>query len=180
MNPDHLHNLARRQWLAIEPDDQYAARYAAAMEATLTSSGKAAPRPRAWITALLEYEDFTAREQRAPRESTRARATLSDDERHLGEWARYQRRFEDRLNAYQRARLDVSPAFAWDIRASAWHRSLQACLVHRARAGELPRLNGSDGEEFRLARWLGRQLRELQLGRLDATRANQLKELLRR
>ncbi|MBM7827694.1 helicase associated domain-containing protein [Microbacterium aurum] len=129
---------------------------------------------------MLLYEAFTELEGRTPRESTRARATLSDDERHLGEWARYQRRHEKQLNVYQHARLDVSPAFAWDIRAAAWERSFETCLAHRARTGKLPRLNGADPEEFALARWLGRQLRELQLGRLDATRGRQLEALLRR
>ncbi len=180
LNPAHLHNLAKARWLASEPNDPQAARYAAAMEAILINEGQIPARPRVWIEALLGYEHWTAAEHRPPRENTRARETLSDHERHLGEWARYQRRFEERLNAYQRARLDLSPAFSWDIRASAWQQSFQACLAHRARTGELPRLNGADRQEFDLARWLGRQLRDLQLGRLEERRADRLRELLRR
>ncbi len=88
---------------------------------------------------------------RAPRENTRARTTLGDEERRLGEWARYQRRFEDQLNAYQRARLDVSPAFDWDPLESVWRTNLAACVTFVKDMGDLPRLNGEDAREFALA-----------------------------
>lgn len=182
MNPDpaQLHKLARERWLASETEDPLAERYSAAMESILTGSGHGAARPLTWARCLLRYEMFTAARGSAPRDGIRAETSVDGVERRLGGWARYQRRSADRINAYQRARLDVSPAFAWDERASAWQRSLRACLEHRMRTGELPHLNGMDPIEFALARWLGRQLRALQQGQLEEFRAQQLNDLLGR
>lgn len=107
------------------------------------------------------------------------KATLTDEERNLGEWARYQRRFEDRLNAYQRARLDVSPAFDWDPLEHIWNERFAACVAFFEKTGTLPRLNAADTAEFTLARWLGRQLHRLKTGRLEQKRADALHRLLR-
>lgn len=178
LTPAQLHDLATDRWLTSQPDDPLAARYYAAMKAMLTDGGTVPARPLAWARSILRYEQFTTAQDRTPRQKIRRDASSSDSERHLGEWARYQRRSIDRLNAYQRARLDVSPAFAWDVQASAWERSFRACVAHRVRTGELPHLDHTDPKEFALARWLGRQLRELQQGRLEQWRAQQLTELL--
>lgn len=178
MNHDHLHALADSIWRATDPDNSAAARYARAVIAHLTGAPVRQVRATNWITSLHQYEQFWDAHGRTPRENTRARHTLPDDERHLGEWARYQRRYEERLNPYQRARLEVSPAFEWDLRAANWHRNLTACHLHRLRTGTLPRLNGDDPIEFALARWLGRQLRRLQTGHLDPTHTEQLNTLL--
>lgn len=132
-----------------------------------------------WVRTLLRFEDFTALEGRTPRENTRLRGTIPAPERRLGEWARYQRRFEDGLTAYQRARLDVSPCFEWDIGESAWKSRSDACVRFRLQHGRLPVLTNRDGDEFALARWLGRQLRALQLGVLDPGRAPHIEKLLR-
>src|SRR5690606_11133766 len=99
-------------------------------------------------------------------------------ERRLGEWARYQRRFEADLTGYQRARLCVSPAFEWDPWEANWERQLDGCRQYFAREGRLPILTGTDPAEFRLARWLARALRQRQNGRLDSQRSKALAELL--
>jgi hypothetical protein len=133
-----------------------------------------------WLRALYLYEGFHRVHDRTARENTRNRATLPPSERRLGEWARYQRRFEDALNSYQRIRLDVSPAFVWDLHNNAWQLNLEACAQHLYNTGNLPILNGADPAEFRLARWLGRQLRQLQTGTLAPQRVLPLRALLGR
>ncbi|HWL77594.1 hypothetical protein [Microbacterium sp.] len=178
LNYAHLHALADTLWRITDPDDPHAARYSDAAHRLLTGASPRHARPSNWITTLHRYETFFEDHGRAARENTRARHTLTDDERHLGEWARYQRRYEDHLNPYQRARLEVSPAFEWDPRSANWHRNLTSCHLHRLRTGGLPRLNGDDPDEFALARWLGRQLHRLQHGQLDPLRAERLHALL--
>jgi len=178
VTPEHLHALARTIWLNTDPDDTRAARSAEAVDRHFTGQPATRARATRWITTLHNYEAFQAMAGRTPRENTRARHTLDADERHLGEWARYQRRFEEHLNAYQRARLEVSPAFEWDLRAANWNRNLTAAHAHRQRTGTLPRLNSADPREFALGRWLGRALRDLHDKKLPADRANQLHELL--
>lgn len=178
LNFAELHALADTIWRATDPGDARATRSAAAAEDVLRGAAVRYVRATKWSLSLHCYEQFWSDHARTPRENTRARDTLPDGERHLGEWARYQRRFEEHLDPYQRSRLEVSPAFEWDIRAVNWNRNLAACHAHRYRTGHLPRLNGDDPVEFALARWLGRQLRRLQTGNLDPERARRLHTLL--
>ena len=96
----------------------------------------------------------------------------------MGEWARYQRRFDEKLCRYQVIRLDVSPAFVWDPQEHLWQQNFAACVAHFRMTGRMPFLNGSDQSEFACARWLGRQLRQMQTGSLQASRATQIAELL--
>lgn len=131
-----------------------------------------------WVRALGAYEDFWRETGRTPRENTRNRASLPAAERRLGEWARYQRRFEDGLSRYQEIRLDISPAFAWDPHHQSWQQNFDSCTRHVSETGQLPYLNAADPSEFALARWLGRQLRQLQTGTLLPDRADKLPELL--
>jgi hypothetical protein len=131
-----------------------------------------------WVTKLHSYEDFWRTEGRSPRENTRDLATLPAPERRLGQWGRYQRRFEENLCRYQEIRLDVSPAFRWDPHEEGWQARLDACLSHRNTTGRLPYLNSSDPIEFAHARWLGRQLRQLQRGTQSPTRAVRLTAFL--
>ena len=177
---EELHTLADAAREAIDPHDMEGLRYSDATSRLLAGRGVIYPRATKWIMTLHAYEQFMNEHGKRPRENTRARHTLSAEERHLGEWARYQRRFEDRLNAYQIARLEVSTAFEWDPRSATWNARLAACNEHRQRTGQLPRLLNSDPTEFALARWLGRQLRNLQAGRLEDTRTQRLTALLRR
>lgn len=135
-------------------------------------------RPTNWVLALRSFEAFAGAEGRTPRENTRVRGSIPAPERRLGEWARYQRRFEDGLCAYQRARLDVSPHFVWDIGESAWKHQFDACVRFRLSHRRLPALTSRDDEEFALARWLGRQLKGLQLGLLRSDRTSRIEQLL--
>jgi len=178
VTPDELHELADAARRAIGPDDPHSLRYSEAAADVIAGRPARYPRATNWIMALHAYEKFTSDHGRWPRENTRARHTLGSAERHLGEWARFQRRFEDRLNTYQWGRLDVSPAFEWDPHATIWSTRLAACRDHQRLTGQLPRLNGADPTEFALARWLGRQLLSLQKGRLDAAKAQQITRLL--
>ncbi|KQW06443.1 hypothetical protein ASC66_08120 [Leifsonia sp. Root4] len=131
-----------------------------------------------WASALHRYETFWRENGRTPRENTRDQSTLPAAERRLGEWARHQRRFDDMLCVYQRIRLEVSPAFAWDSLEDLWQAHLLACAAHREQVGDLPRLHATDAVEFALARWLGRQLRRLKAGTLPEHRVALLTELL--
>lgn len=177
--PEELHARAERLLRAAGTVDPISQRFAASV--TLALDGDVVRQRRAlnWITSLHEYEEHWRRVGRTPRENTRARATLSDDERNLGEWARYQRRFEEQLNTYQRCRLDVSPAFEWDPLETLWHAQFAAVVQFVDAHGQLPRLHAGDRVEFVLARWLGRQLRRLQMGLLDQNRADAIHRLLR-
>lgn len=179
MDLDHLHALADSLRLAQHADDLAGAIYSLT-EAAILDGSNAHHRAAEWVRSLHRYELFWRERGRAPREKTSARATLDADERHLGEWARYQRRHQHRLNSYQRARLEVSPAFEWDPREAEWRRTFDAIRNHACTYGELPRLNRDDPTEFALARWLGRQLRLLQRGALTDSRAQLIHELLRR
>lgn len=175
---EELHALADALRQAIDARDQEGRRYSEEASRLLADERVLYPRAVKWSMSLLAYEQFHRDTGRRPRENTRARHTLGKNERHLGEWARYQRRFEDRLNAYQLARLEVSPAFDWDPRGAIWERRLAACLEHQRRTGKLPTHAASDPVEFAHARWLGRQLRSLQTGRLDPQRVEGLRTLL--
>lgn len=178
MDDKELHALADALRMTIDPHDHEGLRYSDAASRLLTQQKALYPRATKWSMALLGYERFYRDHGRRARENTRARHTLGDVERHLGEWARYQRRFESRLNAYQLARLEVSPAFDWDPRGATWDRQLAGCVEHRRRTGRLPTHAVSDPTELALARWLARQLRSLQKGRLDPDRAGRLSLLL--
>jgi hypothetical protein len=131
-----------------------------------------------WVNTLHRHEQFWRDHERSPREKTRNLATLPDVERRLGEWGRYQRRTRKLLVHYQLIRLDVSPSFSWDPQESAWIANFDACARHKRMNGSLPHLNSTDRDEFVLARWLGRQLRQLQSGTMPEGRAAILRSLL--
>jgi hypothetical protein len=134
-----------------------------------------------WARSLATYEDFwrTSNPNRTPRENTRNRESLSQEERNHGEWARRQRRFTEHLSAFQIARLNVSPAFRWDPMQSTWATRLQECQIFFEKMGRLPILNSADPHEYHLARWLNHQLRQLRDGSLSPARAVALDKLLR-
>lgn len=177
--PTELHNHADAFWRSTHPDDAVAAQYAEA--AALLFSGRSGAHRRAsnWVCTLHRYEDHWRETGHAPREKTRAMASLPTEERNLGEWARYQRRFKDQLNAYQHARLDVSPAFEWDPLEALWRARFIDCVTFVRANRRLPRLHADERDEFVLARWLGRQMHRLQTGQLDQKRTDELQALLR-
>jgi len=135
-------------------------------------------RANTWVVKLHRYEDFWRVEGRSPRENTRSLSTLPIPERRLGQWGRYQRRVEENLSRYQEIRLDVSPAFRWDPHEEAWQARIDSCIQHREATGRLPYLNSTDPVEFAHARWLARQLRQLQRGTQPPTRAVRLTAFL--
>lgn len=177
--PDELHAHADALWRSTHHSDPAAERYAYAAARLLTGRTSSQRRATNWISVLHSYEDHWRLVGQSPREKTRAMASLSAEERNLGEWARYQRRFEDQLNAYQRARLDVSPAFEWDPLEALWRARFIECLSFVQANRRLPRLHADERVEFVLARWLGRQMQRLQTGRLDQKRTDELQGLLR-
>ncbi|MGP6178554.1 hypothetical protein ACTU6U_14780 [Microbacterium sp. A196] len=174
-----LHAHADALWRPTHPDDLAAARYADAAALLLSGRPGAQRRATNWAATLHRYEDHWREVGHAPREKTRAMASLPTKERNLGEWARYQRRFEDQLNAYQSARLDLSPAFEWDPLETLWRARFIECVTFVQANRRLPRLHADDRVEFASARWLGRQLLRLQDGRLDQKRTEELHGLLR-
>ena len=141
-------------------------------------SAEPGARQLSWVGKLHTYEEFTRQHGRAPRENTRNREALPAEERRMGEWARYQRRRGEHLCSFQKARLEMSPAFQWDPQEAAWDAQFNACVKHATRCGRLPILNSADPVEFASARWLGRQLRQLKLGTLRLGRAERIRELL--
>lgn len=176
-----LYQAAHEMWAAMpDPDRPQSEQYQAADETLSRGHHGDAIRARAgnWVRTLHRYEAFWRRHGSSPRENTRNRSSLSSIERRLGEWARYQRRFEANLSAYQHARLTVSPAFAWDPHGSAWSEQLMRCHDQLARNRRLPYLNSQDAAEFTAARWLNRQIGELHQRLLDRDRQQKLHALL--
>lgn len=184
-SPAALYEEAAALWQSLSDEDPDRSILYCEAERRLVTSGLSsdtagARRAQNWVVALRRYEDFWRAWSRTPRENTRNRDRLPAAERRLGEWARYQRRFEDGLSLYQRIRCDVSPAFVWDLQENAWHTKWVQCSQLLENSGRLPYLNSADQDEFALARWLGRQLRQNQSGTLPEQRRKSLNELLRR
>ncbi|TQO18860.1 hypothetical protein FB472_0387 [Rhodoglobus vestalii] len=131
-----------------------------------------------WTSKLYRYELFAAESGRTPREHTRNRATLPAEERRLGEWGGYQRRMQDRLTRFQWIRLDFSSAFEWDPNDSKWQVRLDEYRAHLESTGRQPFHNSGDPHEFRVARWVARQLYSMRSGTLPAERVIQFESLI--
>lgn len=181
-SPIELHEKARTLWFQVGDVDPESEQYETAdhRRASGAEANRAVGFRRSanWADALHRYEEFWRANEHTPRENTRNRSTLPNNERRLGEWARHQRRFDDRLTAYQRIRLDVSPAFEWDPHESRWRINLAASIQHVQTNGRLPRLTSADPAEFALGRWLGGQLRQLKSGTLSRDREAHINALL--
>jgi len=181
-SPANLHAMAVALWERQHDRDPRSELYAAADATTPTEGvsdgGSGTQRATNWAAALARYEDFWRSTGNTARENTRDRTTLPATERRLGEWARYQRRFEETLCQFQRIRLDLSPAFAWDPWGARWEDNYRDCVGFVDRNGTLPLLTRHDTEQFGLARWLNRQLRLLKTGSLYEDRADLITRLL--
>lgn len=181
--PKELHARALALYTQGGDGDERSALYAQADErvangiSPLRRAGT--KRPANWAAGLHKYEDFWREYCRRPREHTRNGATLRPGESRMGAWATYQRKFEDNLCRYQKIRLDISPAFDWDIHDGDWQRTFDGWISQGQKTGRRPYLNGSDEIEFGRARWHNRQLRQLQDGTLSASRAKRIAETLR-
>ncbi len=177
-----LHRRAFEAWAAEATVSDASMSYVMAergrVSAGRPNDGRTPKRAVNWVQTLHRYEDFWGVNGRSPRENTRNRDDLPDNERRMGEWARYQRRFSSRLTAYQVIRLDVSPAFQWEPQDAAWRLRLEECVAHVSATGQLPYLSSRSGAEFALARWLGRQLRDRRAGVLTEDRDKLLRDFL--
>jgi hypothetical protein len=142
------------------------------------SSSAISKRAFNWTSKLYRYELFTAENGRTPRENTRNRVSLPPGERRLGEWAGYQRRMQDRLSRFQWIRLDLSSAFEWDPLESQWQSRLEEYRSFVSAHGRQPFLNPEEPSEFRLARWVARQLDSLRIGSLPLDRAMRFEQLV--
>ena len=175
--------LAQRSaWMATDDhDDDVSRQYYEAENALhaghITGHGR---RALAWAIALRAYESFWATNGVTARENTRNRSTLPPEERRMGEWARYQRRYRGALCAYQQCRLDASLAFDWDPQQAAWDRHLRACIEHRRETGRLPQVGAHRPQEHTHARWLNRQLALAQTRQLPGNRVAKLNDFLDR
>lgn len=180
-SPTSLHIRAIKLWPTGQPWDPSSVQFRDSEAAVLDPGNPRAVSTRSikWIANLHRHEQFWRGHGRSPRERTRDLSTLPAFERRLGEWARYQRRTEERLCAFQVIRLDVSPSFRWDPQETRWTHSWEACARHLRKTGSLPRLNSVDAAEFALARWLGRQLRLRRIGMLLPERADRLDRMVR-
>lgn len=182
--PAALHLSAVDRWEQLDDRDPRSRDYvtADALIANGGTTGRAGASKLAdkWVRLLSRYEAFWREFLVPPRENTRERATLPPAERRLGEWARYQRRFEDGLTLFQKVRLDVSPAFSWDPWGARWAENFARCEAFFDSHDTLPRLTNGNPDEFALARWLNRQLYLLKTGALVGARAERVKALLAR
>jgi hypothetical protein len=182
----NLHATAFKLWKREHTHDARSVRFAQTAEVVanrdpndaVPASAQLSRSAIRWLDALDAYETFWLDYGRTPRENTRDKAALPPVERRLGEWGRYQRRFVEKLCRFQVIRLDVSPAFVWDLHNAVWQKNFDACIHQFRVTGRLPYLNGADQVEFLLARWLGRQLTQYRIGALDTFRASQLALLL--
>jgi hypothetical protein len=180
-----LHERALFLWRAKGELDQQSERAAAACRAVAfrlpVAWDGAINLALKWARSLAEYEEFcrTSPQNRAPRENTRNRESLPKQERNLAQWARYQRRFNLHLSAFQIERLKISPAFHWDPVESTWKVRLQQCRIFFEEASRLPILNSADPREYQLARWLNHQLHHLRAGSLSPARATMLDSFFR-
>lgn len=175
-----LPSIADLAWAGLQGDidSRSSDYYSAELEAAHATGLPCLARASKWIRRLHEFELFWASSGRHPRENTRDRSVIPVAERRMGEWARYQRRFEPDLCAFQRARLDLSAAFEWDPLDAAWESNLRVCGTYLTELGRLPILTTANRDEFRAARWLGRQLDARRAGRLVQDRAGSIDQLL--
>lgn len=178
LDPTGLHTAAVQRWNDTNPTARTGDALISAEAELIAGHAVTEPRPRKWVLALYRYELLWRSTGRTPRENTRARGTLTAEERRLADWARYQRRTEQDLTTYQLIRLDASPAFRWDPRGEHWQSRLNACITFHGVEGRLPMLSSSSPDEFALARWMGRQMRRRQQHELSPEQAAALDALM--
>lgn len=137
-------------------------------------------RPAVWVRTVRLLHAFTVREGRLPRENNRlGRQEITDEERRLAEWVRYQRRPATRASHcdYQRRRLEAVPGFRWDPIGQAWMTNLEAYRVFTAARRRAPSSRSLDAGERRLAVWAAKQRFHRKRGRLAAGRVAALNRL---
>ncbi|MET3769832.1 hypothetical protein ABIB15_002536 [Marisediminicola sp. UYEF4] len=129
-----------------------------------------------WVVLLRSFERFESRENRLPRENNRLPpGSISDEERTLAEWRKYQLRAatRERHCDYQRRRLESIPGFTWTPLEDRWNQQY-AEYVGFVEAHREPRRRSPDPLERRLAAWWERQRRARSRGTLPEERAARL------
>lgn len=127
--------------------------------------------PLNWVTRMHELEHFQMVNDRLP-----SRGARDSKERALAAWARRQRDRDDHT-VFQRARLDVSPAFTENSHDAAWLARAARLRDVILTTGEPPRWLDSDPEQYRLREWWTRQLHQLRYGALAPHQAAIITEL---
>ncbi|MCY7286945.1 MAG: helicase associated domain-containing protein [Cryobacterium sp.] len=170
--------LAAQKPSAPGSDDERSLRYFA-VEDALRSGRAVDERNRLitdWVDSLLKFEVFAHREGRLPRENNRlARDEISETERTLTGWSRYQRRPAARAAhcRYQALRLESIPGFRWDPLEQQWRDMCDAYFRFVALHGA-PALRRPEPHERSLAGWAARQRRAHALGNLSPARVAEL------
>ena len=168
-----LHQKAANRTSAIRSQDDKSACGFERAERFLLGLRRRAPRrtPLNWVLRLHQLEAFHRSVGRPP-----SRRADTPDERALAAWVRRQR---DRgnLTAFQRARLDVSPAFTRSTHDSAWIRRATQLRNIILTTGEPPRWLETDPEQYQLRQWWTRQLHALRDNSLAPRRAAIVAEL---
>ena len=145
------------------------------------STGKhKAVRLSGWIASVQLLDAFVARENRWPRENNKLpREAISDEERSLVEWVRYQRRdaTRERHCEYQRERLEAIPGFSWDRDTDFWNQMFHDFARFVGVNRRVPRQRSEDPAERQLATWATRQRKLLRKGLMDPERAKALAQL---
>ena len=129
-----------------------------------------------WVESLLQFESFTDREGRLPRENNRLpREAISDEERESAEWARYQRRPSTRSQhcRYQTRRLEIIPDFSWNPQEDKWIAQFTD-YFHFFAAHGAPAIRSRNPDERRRAAWAARQRLAHAKGTLPPARSAKL------
>jgi hypothetical protein len=130
-----------------------------------------------WLSKMLQLEQFVEREGRLPRENRRlARDKITEEERSLADWMRYQRRpaSVQRHSEYQTLRLQHLPGFKWEPKEQHWDGVLQSFSRFVLQHGRAPRYRTDDRCEKSLAAWAAKQRYAMRAGKLSSARVEKL------
>lgn len=168
-----------RSGVALTADQQWSSRYARAEQNLVDGVRIEDPAVRvvAWVTRLIEVEEFRSRHSRMPRENNRV--AIPDDERHLADWIRRNRsRGRDgKLTDYQRRRLDLFPRLVWNPYDKAWEQSFVLYERFILLNGAAPKYRTAKADERSLANWAAKQRARKREGRLNESRQRELERL---
>lgn len=130
-----------------------------------------------WLATMSLLERFVDREKRLPRENRRLpREEISNEERALADWVRYQRRSAsvERHSQYQQLRLQFVPGFKWAPKEQHWNSVLADFEQFVDHHGRAPRYRSDDTDEKALAAWASKQRTAMRAGKLSPLRIAKL------
>ena len=163
----------------LTPDQHLSLRFYESEVGEGASKGQAV-RISEWTASVQMLDAFVAREKRWPRENNKLpREAISNEERQLVEWVRYQRRdaTRERHCEYQRERLEAIPGFSWDRDTDFWNQMFHDFAQFVGVNRRVPRQRSEDAAERQLATWAARQRKLLRKGLMDPERAKALAQL---